>query len=247
VVAQSATIHARFMLEAFAYAASYKDSEVHDFLAFEFGPNGGDALLRLRRVFRRQFGSRSARTQPTHGSSKRFQDFDQQPLRLFGIPFQPFRRLRGRRTRDGIGREILATKRDWLVSQGAQIIELDTDGIYFSPPDRITIEGLQSGLSAQLPAGIEVEFDSQYQAMLSYKAKNAAFLLEGGRVVVKGGALRSRGREPVLRRYLRDTLRMLLERRQDDAGKLFDSYTQAISSRTLPIEDLAVGKSTAVS
>jgi hypothetical protein len=51
VIAQSATIRARFMLEAFAYAASYKDSEVHDFLAFEFGPNGGDALLRLRRLF----------------------------------------------------------------------------------------------------------------------------------------------------------------------------------------------------
>ena len=70
------------------------------------------------------------------------------------------------------------------------------------------------------------------------KAKNAAFLLEDGRLIVKGGALRSRGRELVLRRYLQDTLRMLLERRQDDAGKLFDSYTQAISSRTLPIEDL---------
>ena len=69
-------------------------------------------------------------------------------------------------------------------------------------------------------------------------AAAAAFLLEDGRVIVKGGALRSRGREPVLRRYLQDTLRMLLERRQDDAGKLFDSYTQAISSRTLPIEDL---------
>ena len=93
--------------------------------------------------------------------------------------------------------------------------------------------------TAATQAGIhEVEFDSQYQSMFSYKAKNAAFLLEDGRVIVKGGALRSRGREPVLRRYLQDTLRMLLERRQDDAGKLFDSYTQAISSRTLPIEDL---------
>jgi DNA polymerase elongation subunit (family B) len=37
---------------------------------------------------------------------------------------------------------------------------------------------------------------------------------------------------------LQDTLRMLLESRKDDAGKLFDSYTHAISSRTLPIEDL---------
>jgi DNA polymerase elongation subunit (family B) len=53
------------------------------------------------------------------------------------------------------------------MSQGAQIIELDTDGIYFSPPDGITIEGLQSELAAQLPAGIGVEFDSQYQAMFT--------------------------------------------------------------------------------
>ena len=36
---------------------------------------------------------------------------------------------------------------------------------------------------------------------------------------------------------------MLLERRQDDAGKLFDFYTQAISSRTLPIEDLCKSQS----
>lgn len=63
-------------------------------------------------------------------------------------------------------------------------------------------------------------------------------MLEDGRVIVKGGALRSCGREPVLRRYMQHTLRMLLERRQDDAGKLFDSYTRAIRSRTLPIEDL---------
>ncbi len=41
--------------------------------------------------------------------------------------------------------------------------------------------------------------------MFSYKAKNAAFLLEDGRVIVKDGALRSRGCEPVLRRYLQDT------------------------------------------
>ena len=154
------------------------------------------------------------------------------------FPFGHFADFEAAERVTSIGREILTTMRDWLMSQGAQIIELDTDGIYFTPPHGITIEGLQSGLSTQLPPGIEVEFDSQYQAMFSYKAKNAAFLLEDGRVIVKGGALRSRGREPVLRRYLQDTLRMLLERRQGDAGKLFDSYTQAISGRTLPIEDL---------
>src|SRR4029077_6938677 len=37
VVAQSATIHAGFTFEAFAYAASEQDSEIHDFRPLIFG------------------------------------------------------------------------------------------------------------------------------------------------------------------------------------------------------------------
>ena len=70
------------------------------------------------------------------------------------FPFGHFADFEAAEHVTAIGREILATMRDWLMFQSAQIIELDTDGIYFSPPDGITIEDLQSGLSAQpsLPA-----------------------------------------------------------------------------------------------
>ena len=46
------------------------------------------------------------------------------------FPFGHFADFESAERVTAIGREILATMRDWLMSQGAQIVELDTDGIY---------------------------------------------------------------------------------------------------------------------
>ena len=92
----------------------------------------------------------------------------------------------------------------WLGARGARVIEIDTDGIYFRPPDGVRVEDLQKGLAAELPPGIEVEFDKRYPAMFSYKAKNYALLDDSGALVIKGAALKSRGMEPYLRDYLED-------------------------------------------
>jgi DNA polymerase I len=73
---------------------------------------------------------------------------------------------------------------DWLNAQGAQVIEVDTDGIYFVPPDKIDINQLQTGLAKELPAGIDIEFDEQFDAMFSYKAKNYALLTKDGDVII---------------------------------------------------------------
>src|SRR5215468_6996734 len=116
-----------------------------------------------------------------------------------------------------IGRDLLKKMIDWLNARGAQVIEVDTDGIYFVPRSTVAagvspakpqlraadtaattaqeIEELQRGLAAELPAGIDVEIDEQFDAMLSYKAKNYALLTRDGDVIIKGGALKSRGLE----------------------------------------------------
>src|SRR5205823_6639032 len=70
-----------------------------------------------------------------------------------------------------IGRDLLKKMIDWLNAHGAKVIEVDTDGIYFVPPNKIDIGDLQKGLAKELPPGIEVEFDEQFAAMFSYKAK----------------------------------------------------------------------------
>lgn len=137
------------------------------------------------------------------------------------------------------GREILRQMVDWLTAQGAQVIEIDTDGIYFHPPEGAQVGTLQEGLAKTLPEGIEVEFDKRYRSMFSYKAKNYALLDEAGGMIIKGAALKSRGMEPFLRNYLEDFLRLLLEGRAGEVGALRADLEMKIRSRALPIEMLA--------
>lgn len=137
------------------------------------------------------------------------------------------------------GREILRQMVDWLGEQGARVIEIDTDGIYFHPPGGAKMDVLQAGLAAELPKGIEVEFDKRYRAMFSYKAKNYALLEENGDVSITGAALKSRGMEPFLRNYLVEFLRLLLEGQGQKAGDLRDVLADRIRRREIPIVELA--------
>ena len=129
------------------------------------------------------------------------------------------------------GREILQEMVDWLLSGGARVVEIDTDGIYFSPPDGVDVQELTRKLAAELPEGIMLELGEHYPAMFSYRSKNAAFLKADGSMIVKGGALRSRG--------LQATLRLLLEGRPDEVGALYDGLVRQITLRQLPITDFA--------
>ena len=137
------------------------------------------------------------------------------------------------------GREILQKMVDWMLSAGAQVIEIDTDGIYFSPPDGADVQKLTRKLAAELPEGIMLELGEHYPAMFSYKKKNAAFLLAGGAIHLKGGSLRSRDTESYLRRYLQTTLQLLLEGRPEEVGALYDGFVRQITLRELPITDFA--------
>jgi DNA polymerase, archaea type len=137
------------------------------------------------------------------------------------------------------GRELLRAMVDWLRERGASVIEIDTDGIYFVPPEGATEGALHEGLSAILPEGIEVEFDARYAAMFSYKAKNYALLKSDGTLLLKGGALKSRGLELFQRDYLERMIRLLLEDRAAEIPALRDALEKEIRERTIPIEELA--------
>ena len=136
------------------------------------------------------------------------------------------------------GRELLRAMVDWLREQGAQVIEIDTDGIYFVPPAAATEAALHTGLAGILPEGIEVEFDARYAAMFSYKAKNYALLTADGALLLKGGALKSRGLELFQRDYLERMIRLLLQERPDEIPALRDELEKAIRERLIPIAQL---------
>lgn len=127
----------------------------------------------------------------------------------------------------GKGRELIKGMVDWLLAQGCRVIEIDTDGIYFSPPEELSdeqAEEMVERLSATLPAGIRLELAGRYRGMFSYKIKNYALLGEDGRIVIKGSGLKSRGLELFQRRFIQEAVRLLLEGRPEEVRGLADRY-----------------------
>jgi DNA polymerase, archaea type len=137
-----------------------------------------------------------------------------------------------------IGRDLLKQMIDWLGAQGAKVIEVDTDGIYFVPPTQTEIDELQGGLAKELPKGIEVEFDEQFDAMFSYKAKNYALLTKDGDVVIKGGALKSRGLEKFQRVFLEEMIKLIMEGKPDAIADLRNQFEKKIRNREWKIDML---------
>jgi DNA polymerase I len=137
-----------------------------------------------------------------------------------------------------IGRDLLRQMIDWLGAQGAKVIEVDTDGIYFVPPAQTEIDELQKGLAKELPEGIEIEFDEQFDAMFSYKAKNYALLTKDGDVVIKGGALKSRGLEKFQRVFLEEMIKLIMKGKPDAVADLRNDFENKIRNREWKIDML---------
>jgi DNA polymerase elongation subunit (family B) len=138
-----------------------------------------------------------------------------------------------------LGRVTIKNMIDLLVSAGAVPVEIDTDGIYFKPPQTCvseeTEQELVQGISRQLPEGIEVELDGRYRAMLAYKTKNYALQEYDGRIIIKGSGLRSRGVEPYLREFTRDIIELLLTGQAAQVERLFERYAARIRSGELDV------------
>ena len=153
-----------------------------------------------------------------------------------------------------IGRDLLKKMIDWLNARGAKVIEVDTDGIYFVPPQvaqasslspqlnlqdaGTTIEELQSSLAKELPSGIEVEFDEQFEAMFSYKAKNYALLTREGDFIIKGGALKSRGLEKFQRVFLEEMIKLIMQGKAEAIESLRSEFERKIRGREWNIDML---------
>ncbi len=153
-----------------------------------------------------------------------------------------------------IGRDLLKKMIDWLNARGAQVIEVDTDGIYFVPPNvghasglpseenerdaGSTMDNLQKDLAKELPAGIDVEIDEQFDAMLSYKAKNYALLTKDGDVIIKGGALKSRGLEKFQRVFLEEMIKMIMQGKSEAIADLRNDFDRKIRNRGWKIDML---------
>jgi DNA polymerase elongation subunit (family B) len=138
------------------------------------------------------------------------------------------------------GRELLESMIAWLREKGCQVVEIDTDGIYFVPGSDITTEGqeedLVKELSDSVPEGITVEYGGRYKAMFSYKVKNYALLNYDGTLRIKGSGLRSRGLEKFQRVFLEEMISRLLTDQKEEIPPLFQQYLEQIAGHRWDIK-----------
>ncbi len=130
------------------------------------------------------------------------------------------------------GREILGEMVNWLQKKSCKLIELDTDGIYFTPAPDIDStekeEKLVQELNDTLPEGINLELDGRYKSMFSYKMKNYILMDYDNEMVIKGSGLKSRGLEFFQRKFIEDMFFLLLTDQGDKIENLLREYEKKI-------------------
>ncbi len=140
------------------------------------------------------------------------------------------------------GRELIQRAVAELEARGAQVIEVDTDGIYFVAPfalgDDAAANALIEEIGAAMPAGIRLEIDGRYPAMFSYKMKNYVLLDDRGEMTVRGSGLKSRGLERFQRRFMEAMFRLLLSDRRADIAALHADFHARIEGHRMGIGEL---------
>lgn len=111
------------------------------------------------------------------------------------------------------GREVLNLLCRELAARGVQLLEADTDGVYFAVPSDFSEADerrVVSEVAALLPPLVKLEFDGRYAAMLSHEPKNYALKYYSGKLVLRGVAFRSSRAEPFGEEFLRRSIGHLL-------------------------------------
>lgn len=159
-----------------------------------------------------------------------------------GGPF-PFNDYAAARRVTEEGRKLVQELVRLLEETGSRVIEVDTDGVYFVPPENVEGEEQEreyvAAIGAKLPQGIRLAFDGRYKAMLSLKTKNYALEAYDGTRILKGASLRSRADERYGRLFLEKAVEYLLKGEIESICKLYREIVQKLHERKIPIADLA--------
>lgn len=138
------------------------------------------------------------------------------------------------------GREVLALLCRELAVRGVQLLEADTDGVYFAMPEEleeVDERRIVAEVGALLPPLVRLEFDGRYAAMLSHEPKNYVLKPYAGPLLLRGVAFRSSRAEPFGERFLRRAIECLLAGDLLGVREAYLSTALAISSRELSTFD----------
>ena len=139
------------------------------------------------------------------------------------------------------GRELLSFMCQELARRGVQLLEADTDGVYFAVPEGFSEADearVVAEVAAQLPPLVELQFDGRYAAMLSHEPKNYALQPYAGPLLLRGVAFRSSRAEPFGEAFLRRAIERLLAGDLPGVRAAYVATLQSLRRRELPTFDV---------
>jgi DNA polymerase elongation subunit (family B) len=95
-------------------------------------------------------------------------------------------------------------------------------------------------VAAELPPGIQLEYEGRYAAMFSHEVKNYALLGYDGTLTMRGVAMRSVRSEPFAERFLRDAMRCVMQGDVAALHHLLRATVDDLRARRIPLADVAV-------
>lgn len=141
------------------------------------------------------------------------------------------------------GQKILRTIIEEIRHHNGKVIEVDTDGIFFVPPNDVQSQTAEEKflrrIAVKLPNNIKLVIDSRYKKMLSYKKKNYAVLGYDGKITIKGSSLVSRSMERFGKLYIQQCIECLLEGAIERLHRIYVSLYHDIVNHKIDIHDLA--------
>jgi DNA polymerase elongation subunit (family B) len=131
-----------------------------------------------------------------------------------------------------------------LDRHGAKPIEVDTDGVYFTPPGDVTTVDEEENFIAMvgalaLPEGVRLAHDGRYARMLSLKLKTYALLDYSGSLTLKGSSLRSRRMERCFLHFIQHAARGFMSDRRDDVRDRYFELAEAIQRKTVDPREIS--------
>lgn len=139
------------------------------------------------------------------------------------------------------GQELLRTIIRAVGLHNGEVIEADTDGLYFKAPDNVRGEEQEAKfierLSSSLPEGINLVLAGRYKKMLSFRKKNYALLDHRDRLTIKGSSLISRTLERFARNYIQLCINCILQEDIKGLHNLYVSFAQDISQHHWDVQD----------
>lgn len=141
---------------------------------------------------------------------------------------------------DRLQQVIIRDLLECLKEQGVTPVVVDQQGIYFVPacgtPDgRAEISPLLQRLGMMLPNRVDSATFKPYRSIFIYKPSQFALLDNEGNLFYRGSNFTSRTREPFLREFLVEAVRLLLTDQGQAVEQLYERFVRRLTETGCPV------------